>query len=146
MKRPRWGIRSTRHGLPTNATQVPPTIPGVQIEQEFDTTNTDDDESNYSILLDCPMSNANLIESNDISVANVFIFAAFVDKQTGLLYADLTGTFPFMSIEGNVCFLIVYHYKSNAILALPIANFTDETILTTCKQQFKLLELRGHKI
>jgi hypothetical protein len=92
------------------------------------------------------MSNANLIESNNISVANVFTFAAFADKQTRLLCTDLTGTFPFMSLEGNICFLIVYHYKLNAILALPIANFTDKTILTVHKQQFKLLELRGHKI
>ncbi len=44
-------------------------------------------------------------------MANIFIFAAFADKQTGLLYTDLTGTFLFMSLEGNVCFLIVYHYK-----------------------------------
>jgi hypothetical protein len=51
-----------------------------------------------------------------------------------------------MSLEGNVCFLIVYHYKSNAIMALPIANFMDECILAAYKQQFKLLKLKGHKI
>ena len=51
-----------------------------------------------------------------------------------------------MSLEGNVCFLIVYHYKSNAFLVLPIANFADETILPTFQQQFELLESRGHKI
>ncbi len=57
-----------------------------------------------------------------------------------------TGTFPFMSLEGNICFLIVHHYESNAILALLITNFTDETILTVYEQQFELLELQGHKI
>jgi hypothetical protein len=92
------------------------------------------------------MSNSNLIKSNDISVANVFIFATFADKQTGLLYKDFTGTFTFISLKRNVCFLIVYHYKSNTILALPIANFTDETILTAYKQQFELLESWGHNI
>ncbi len=92
------------------------------------------------------MSNANLIEPDNISVANVFIFAAFADKGTGLLYTDLTDTFPFMSLEGNICFLIVYHYESNAILALPIVDFTNETILTAYNQQFELLELRGHNI
>ncbi len=145
MKWPHWGIRGTCRGLPTNATQVPPTIPGVQIEQEFDTADTNDNELDNSVLLDCPMSNGNLVEFNNISVANVFIFAAFADKQTELLYTDLTGTFPFTSLERNVCFLMVYHYESNAILALPMANFTDETILTVYKQQFELLELWGHK-
>ncbi len=31
-------------------------------------------------------------------------------------------------------------------LAVPIANFTDETILTMYKQQFELLESQRHKI
>ncbi len=45
-----------------------------------------------------------------------------------------------MLLEGNVCFLVVYHYETNAILALPIKNFTDEYILSAYKKQFKLLE------
>jgi hypothetical protein len=51
-----------------------------------------------------------------------------------------------MSLKGNVCFLIIYHYESNAIMALPIANFKDECILAMYKQQFELLESKGHKI
>ncbi len=77
---------------------------------------------------------------------NMFVFGAFADKQMGTLYLNLTGTFPFISLEGNVCFLIVYHYKSNAFLVLPIANFADETILAAFQQQFELLESQGHKI
>ncbi len=34
-----------------------------------------------------------------------------------------------MSLKGNVCFLVVYHYESNAILVLPIANFAKDTIV-----------------
>jgi hypothetical protein len=49
-----------------------------------------------------------------------------------------------MSLEGNVCVLVVYHYETNAIMAVPIANFTDDTILKAFCQQFKLLELKGH--
>jgi hypothetical protein len=56
------GIRSTRCGLPTNTTQVPPTIPGTQIEQEFDTADINDNELDNSGLQDCSTSNANLIE------------------------------------------------------------------------------------
>jgi hypothetical protein len=51
---------------------------------------------------------------------NLLCIAAFADKQTGTLYNDLTGTFPFLLLEGNLCFCIVYHYESNSILALPI--------------------------
>jgi hypothetical protein len=51
-----------------------------------------------------------------------------------------------MSLKGNLCILIVYHYESNAILASPIANCADETILAAYRQQFELLESKGHKI
>jgi hypothetical protein len=63
-----------------------------------------------------------------------------------MLYSNLTGAFPFMSLEGNVCFLVVYHYKTNAILALPIANFTNEAILAAYRQQFELIKSKGHEI
>ncbi len=93
------------------------------------------------------MPHANIIESNNDSDANIFVFAAFVDKRTGMLYSDLTGTFSFMSFEGNVYFLVLYQYESNAILLLPIANFTDKTILAAYQMQFEeLLESKGHKI
>jgi hypothetical protein len=91
--------------------------------------------------------NANLIEDDDTSWdANVFCFAAFADKRTGTLYNDLTGPFPFMSLECNVCFLIVYHYKTNAMLALPIKGFCDAITFKAYKQQFNLLESKGYKI
>jgi hypothetical protein len=51
-----------------------------------------------------------------------------------------------MSLEGNVCFLIVYHYESNAILALPISGLDNNTIFAVYKTQFESLESKGHKI
>jgi hypothetical protein len=51
-----------------------------------------------------------------------------------------------MSLEGNVCFLVVYHYETNAITAVPNPNFTNDAILQAFCQQFKLLESKGHKI
>jgi hypothetical protein len=48
-----------------------------------------------------------------------------------------------MSLEGNVCFLIVYHYRSNAILALPITNFSNDCILAAYTQQYELLKSKG---
>jgi hypothetical protein len=63
-----------------------------------------------------------------------------------VLYNDLTGLFPYMSLEGNVCYLITYHYKSNAILGLPISGFDDKTVFAAYKTQFELLESKGYKI
>ena len=51
-----------------------------------------------------------------------------------------------MSLEGNICYLIVYHYKSNVILGLPISGFDDNTIFTAYKTQFEFLESKGFKI
>jgi hypothetical protein len=65
--------------------------------------------------------NVNLIPDNKL-IANVFCFGAFADKINGVVYNDLTGSFPFMSIDGSVCFFVLYHYETNAILVKPIAN------------------------
>jgi hypothetical protein len=140
MKRPRKGIRSTWH-LQSNL--APPMIIPMD-DVSVIINNASDDVSEDSIPFVHPAGN--IIESDDDSDTNMFIFGAFPDKRTGTLNSDLRGTFPFMSLEGNVCFLIVYHYESNAILALPIANFADETIPAAFQQQFKLLESQGHKI
>jgi hypothetical protein len=64
----------------------------------------------------------------------------------GTLYNDLTGAFPFMLLAGYVCFLIVYHYETNAIIALPIANLEGNTIFEGNRKQFEFLESKGNKI
>ncbi len=78
--------------------------------------------------------------------ANLYCFAAFADKHTGMIYNDLTGTFPFMSLEGNVCFLVVYHYETNAILALPISGFSDDVIFQAYKVIYEMIESKGFVI
>jgi hypothetical protein len=87
-----------------------------------------------------------IVEDDDSSAENIFCFGAFADKQTGILYNNLTGLFPYMSLEGNVCFLIVYHYESNAILMLPISGFDNNTIFAAYQTQFEFLESKGNKI
>ena len=47
----------------------------------------------------------------DNSIGNVFCFGAFADKVSGVVYNDLTGKCSFMSIDGSVCFFVLYHYK-----------------------------------
>ncbi len=45
------------------------------------------------------------MDDNDATIANIFCFGAFADKTSGNVYNDLTGSFPFVSLEGSVCFL-----------------------------------------
>jgi hypothetical protein len=72
----------------------------------------------------------NLIDDiEDESTANVFCFGAFTDKVSGVVYNDCTGDFPYMSLDGNVCFFVMYHYKTNAILITPIAGLGSEQIV-----------------
>jgi hypothetical protein len=143
MRQPCKGIRSTWRNIPlvgetdTNPTSVTYSpLNAILI----------DDESIDSPPIAPRSTHTNLIEYNNKLEANFFCFATFANKYTGVLYSDLTGTFPFMSLKGNVCFLVVYHYKTNSVLALPIANFNDKSILATYCQQFELLESKGHKI
>jgi hypothetical protein len=51
-----------------------------------------------------------------------------------------------MSLEGNVCFLVMYHYKTNAILAIPIAGFSNNIIFAAYKKQFEFSESKGFSI
>jgi hypothetical protein len=145
MKRPHQGIRSTMQRQP----QAPPSerqLLNVQAAP-IDNESKVDDVSEPLINLGPIKHGPNVIvEDDDSSDGNIFCFRAFADKRTGILYNNLTGLFPYMSLEGNVCFLIVYHYKSNAILVLPISGFNNNTIFATYKTQFKFLESKGHKI
>ncbi len=80
----------------------------------------------------------------DESIANVFCFGAFADKKTGVLYNDCTGNFPFMSLDGNVCFLVMYHYETNAIFAIPIPGLDSKSILEAYKKIFEYLVSKGY--
>jgi hypothetical protein len=140
MKCPRHGIQSTcRHNVIPSPKALPITITNKEIVQDI--FNDVLDQQHLSQI------NANVIKDNDSPMnANLFCFATFVDKHTGTIYNGFTGAFPFMSLEGNVCFLVVYHYKTNAMLALPVLGFSNEVIMMAYKQQYELLESKGFNI
>jgi hypothetical protein len=48
---------------------------------------------------------------DDKLIANIFCFGAFSDRNSSIVYYDLTGPFPFVSFEGIVCFFVLYHYE-----------------------------------
>jgi hypothetical protein len=132
MKCPCQGIHSTQNTVPT-ATKPPASHVIPPLEPILDIDN--DKRKKYDLETE---QNANITlipDNNTPCESNLFCFAAFADKRTGTLYNDLTGLFPYMSLKGDMCFLVAYHYKTNAILALPISGFSDKTIFAAYKQQ-----------
>ena len=93
MKRPRKGLRSTTSKPPhrvIHSEESTPEHSTIPAAPEPDTTITPG-----------PVLINNI---DDESIANVFCFGAFADKNMGVVYNDCTGSFPFMSLDGNVCF------------------------------------------
>ena len=51
-----------------------------------------------------------------------------------------------MSIDGSVCFFVMYHYETNAILVkATIKNLDDHSIYEAYKELFEHLEVKGYK-
>ena len=125
MKRPRHGIRSTRARTPVETNDSHVQVEPVPVILPFDNAPPE-----YQPLPPDP----NLIAyDEDQSIANIFCFGAFANKQNGIVYHNLTGLFPFMSFDGSVSFFVLYCYKSNAILAMPIAGLDDVSIFKAYK-------------
>jgi hypothetical protein len=90
------------------------------------------------------LEGVNIIPDNE-SIANVFCFGAFANKISGVIYNDLTGNFPSMSINGSVCFFVFYHYELNATLVKAIANVDNHSIYEAYKEVFEALEAKRYK-
>ncbi len=73
----------------------------------------------------------------------MFCFGAFAEKNTGIIYC--TGNFPFMLLDGNICFFVMYHYETNAIFATPIPSLDSESILAAYNKNFEYLVSKGYK-
>jgi hypothetical protein len=136
VKRPHHGIKGTQPKLTPRATH--PDQP-VVIKPPHDIGAA----PVHGVLLQQPLPH--LIDDNgDESIANVFCFGAFVACHSGVVYNNLTGKFPFMLFDGSVSYLVMYHYKSNAILATPITGLDDVSIFNEYKLNFDEL-LKGYK-
>jgi hypothetical protein len=82
---------------------------------------------------------------DDESIANIFCFGAFANKNSGIVYHDLTGSFPFVSFNSSVCFVVLYHYESNAILITPVLGLDNMSMFNAYKTQFDELTAKGFK-
>ena len=137
MKRPKRGIRST--------TRVAPAIHPVVRRTNTDMVPLVVDPPQYPGPADDTYNGPTIIEDDSESIANLFCFGAFADKVNGVIYNDLTGNFPFMSLDGSVCFFVMYHYETNSILVTPIVNLDDKSIFEAFKTKFEMLEEKGYK-
>jgi hypothetical protein len=138
MKQPRKGIHSTTPKPPCIGLSIPipdAIMPGLIEPPQYNNNDISDVNPPYHVV--------NNID--DPSIANVFCFGAFSDKISGVVYNDRTGEFPFMPLDGNVCFFVMYHYKTNAILATPIPGLNSGSILKAYKKNFEYLEDEGCK-
>ncbi len=114
MKHPRQGLCSMTPKLPCLMT--PTSALNHSMSNLFPSANHD---YNFNKDEDLSSTHTNLINDfDDHSIANIFCFGLFADKTTGVVYNDCTRDFPFMLLNGDVCFFVMYHYKTNAILAM----------------------------
>jgi hypothetical protein len=72
------------------------------------------------------------------------VFAA-VTAVTGQISTDITGQFPITSGRGNKYILVLYDYDSNAILAEPMKNRSDNEHLRAYNKLHQFLVDRGFK-
>ncbi len=139
MKRPRQGIRSTRPKINKKAAVDSPPGP---VAQPLPPVLPLFDNEPLQHLTQPTV----IVDDDDASGANIFCFGAFADRTSGIVYHDLTGSFPFMSYDGSVCFFVLYHYESNAILATPIAGLDDVSIFAAYKKYFEELTEKGYNL
>ena len=144
MKRPKKGIRSTQKQVKTKGDSNIPSIPVPVAKAAPHPLPIFVEPMPYNGPAYNACREVNYIPDYE-SIENVFCFGAFADKVSGVVYNDLTGNFPFMSIDGCVCFFVLYHYETNAILVKPIANVDDRSIFAAYKEVFENLEAKGYK-
>jgi hypothetical protein len=137
-KQPHKDICSTTPKPPCIGIPIPipdAIMPGLIEPPEYSNDKASDVNPPYNVI--------NNID--DHSIANVFCFGAFADKISGVVHNNCTSKFPFMSLDGNVCFFVMYHYQTNVILATPSPGLDSGSILKAYKKNFKFLENKGYK-
>jgi hypothetical protein len=100
MKRPCKGLQSTTPKPTHPFLPCPPCAPSIHQPVMPGLIPDDDHEDDGN-----EPRPAFIDHINNESIKNMFCFGAFANKNTGVIYNDCTGNFPFMSLDGNICFL-----------------------------------------
>ena len=75
----------------------------------------------------------------------LFCYSGHMDPKTGTIYTDFTGKFPLRSIDGMATIFILYDWTTNAILATPVTDVKDATIVESFKKNIEYLTNRGFR-
>jgi hypothetical protein len=136
MKHPRHGIRST---TPKARNTPAPIVPVITFPAIPESVHSKDTSVHNKPIPNNGANKPHLIISKDKeeSIANMFVFSAFADKNNGFVYHDLTGLFPFMSLGGSVCFFV--------LPKTPITGLDDISIFNAYKKKFEELAAKGFK-
>ena len=110
MKRHQKDLRST--------TNIPPTQKKERIKDALEKIELERD-------INPPQEN----EKNN----QIFCYNGRINIKDGKFYVDFTGKFPIKSMDGMVAIFIVYDWTTNAILATPVKNMSEETIVSCFK-------------
>ena len=70
---------------------------------------------------------------------NMFCFAMSADQNEGTVYSNLTGKFPVQSFEGYLYLFVCYVYSKNAIIMQPMKDWTDDCMVKTFQDVYKIL-------
>ena len=68
--------------------------------------------------------------SENDTTNNVFCFHAFMTKDGGLVYIDLTGKFPILSLQGMVHIFVMLHWDSDSILVKTMTDANETSVLS----------------
>jgi hypothetical protein len=110
MKQPCKGVWSTPTTKPVTATQLDPLLLRPQRMEDRTMPGLNHLQPNGDVdnRTTCPPPHL-IQEFDDYSIANLFCFGAFADKLLGAVYNDCTGDFPYISLDSNICFFVMYH-------------------------------------
>eukprot|EP00956_Cyclotella_meneghiniana_P038932 scaffold162391_cov109-Cyclotella_meneghiniana.AAC.1 len=59
----------------------------------------------------------------------LFIGATIGEQNDGVIYSDQTGNFPVQSYHSKKLMMVIYEYRSNAIIVKALKNNSDESML-----------------
>jgi hypothetical protein len=136
MKRPCHGIKSTqpKTAVPRNSRDTPPIAQAPPANMKAKHGPAFFPQGVHPILI---------TDNCNESIDSIFCFGTFAKHHSGVMYNNLTGNFPFMSLDKSVCFLVMYHYETNANLGKPIAGLDDVSIFNAYKLNFSELTQKG---
>ena len=78
-------------------------------------------------------------------INQIFFKLILIHKKNGTMYIDLSRKFLVRSVNKIKAVFFVYNWSSNCILATPIKDATNDTMVEAFKTNIKYLSSRGFK-